>query len=397
MPPKTKPKPKKTKKPRTKNTIEQKQNVKQTVKVVIGEILKKTRKPRKPQEKKVEPPPPKTVSTQLQPSAQPIPINRLDPNQAYHQNAQFDKIKQLITDTLRTKTRTENLIAQQEGEQADLAQIQTIPPLDPQFISIQPLEPGTPTSIGSIEPLDLGPPASTTAPPSPVQEPATIQPPSPMIDIQQPVSFKSSSNFTETQSPIQSASLLLPAAEPEEELGLLPEPPAESEDTDEERGGGPKIPASQQFEIDLSDIGNFMTTRGRAPEAEAPDSQEKKLFNKLQRFKTNYTLKKGAVMRLKKYREVYEKFAKQYTDLGIDYPFYITEEEMSLKNEPETPPSRGRKERSDKGGSRGPSLRTASIEALQRGYALVAVKTAEEPKKEEMVLVSSSEKSKSKK
>jgi len=357
MPPKTKPKPKKTKKPRTKNTIEQKQNVKQTVKVVIGEILKKTRKPRKPREKKVEPPPPKTVSTQqLQPSAPPIPINRLDPNQAYHQNAQFDKIKQLITDTLRTKTRTENLIAQQEGEQADLAQIQTIPPPEPEFILIQPLEPGTPASIGSIEslsvniePLDLGPPASTTAPPSPVQEPATIQPPSPMIDIQQPVSFKSSSNFTETQSPIQSALLLLPAEEPEEELGLLPEPPAESEDTDEEErggGGGPKIPASQQFEMDLSDIGNFMTTRGRAPEAEAPDLQEKKLFNKLQRFKTNYTLKKGAVMRLKKYRDVYEKFAEQFIDSGIVYPFYLTEEEVAsiipASTEPAEPKKRGR-------------------------------------------------------
>lgn len=350
MPPKTKPKPKKTKKPRIKNTIEQKQNVKQTVKVVIGEILKKTRKPRKPREKKPETPPPKTVSTQqqLQPSAPPIPINRLDPNQVYHQNAQFDKIKQLITDALRTKTRTENLIAQQEGEQADLAQIQTIPPPEPQFISIQPLEPGTPTSIGSIEPLDLGPPASTTAPPSPVQEPAAIQPPSPMIDIQQPVSFKSSSNFTETQSPMQAASLLLSAAEPDEELGLLPEPPAESEDTDEEErgGGGPKIPASQQFEMDLSDIGNFMTTRGRAPEAEAPDLQEKKLFSKLQRFKTNYTLKKGAVMRLKKYRDVYEKFAEQFIDSGIVYPFYLTEEEVAsiipASTEPIEPKKRGR-------------------------------------------------------
>ena len=83
------------------------------------------------------------------------------------------------------------------------------------------------------------------------------------------------------------------------------------------------------------------------------------------------------------------------------------EEEQIL----ETPPSSGRKgrsdkggtrgpnskERSDKGGSRGPSLKTASAEALKRGYALVAVKTEEEPKKEEMDLVSPKGKSKSKK
>ena len=39
------------------------------------------------------------------------------------------------------------------------------------------------------------------------------------------------------------------------------------------------------------------------------------------------------------------------------------------------PRGRASKERSDKGKSRGPSLRTASVEALKRGYALAAIKT----------------------
>jgi hypothetical protein len=39
------------------------------------------------------------------------------------------------------------------------------------------------------------------------------------------------------------------------------------------------------------------------------------------------------------------------------------------------PRGRSSKERSDKGKSRGPSLRTASVEALKRGYALAAIKT----------------------
>ena len=381
MPPKSKAKTKiKTKKPKItkKKTIEQKQDVKQTVKVIIGDV-EKIKKTRKPREKKQAPtststttiPPTTSIPQPLRQSqypsaAAPIPINRLDPNQINQQNLQFDEIKKTIANALKTKT--SNLVSQQKMKEseiaADIAQIEEIPPPEPVFVSSGPTISERLTKArkklskvltSMVEPEDspVQEPA-TIQPPPPVQEPATIQPP--LLQVQEPSPFIRSTNFMEVQTPLEPTPLIIeeskpeplaapaeeptplaPAEEPAEQLAA--EEPASTDtdtDTDDEKGGGgPKIPTTLQFEMDLSDLANFISLKNKIPQSASTDLREKKLSGKLQRFKRNYTLKKGAVMRLKKNRDAYDRFVQQFSEAGFDYPFYLTQQEIDQVLSPE--------------------------------------------------------------